>query len=369
MPGGDRGGGRPRDTGAAPRDSKEQRGHLDSAVDALNQLPATEREQPAYQFLLACCYRELARTYDVPSGDAVDPRGGQAIDILTNLVERFPDNHHYRHELIETLSSDLFGPPQRRDRHNTMREFLYVAHQHADDLVEQHPYVPEFGMSRMHVLHKLGHILMQMAREERGFERDILLIEAHQNLNAARSQIQLMTRRWPQTQSYRLWSVVVDGSLAQVLMELDQYRAAVKALRNVPRIVRAFVQQSIRQRPTAGTSARHLPGTGRIGAAGQRRRTAGEDRSDGKRSWWCDAGRPIGPICPHNALPACWLSRQEKSLDGVIQQAADHRQLARLSRSRLRCASLSKRSSKYSGDPKTNLKASAAYEGVLTRGS
>ena len=60
---------------------------------------------------------------------------------------------------------------------------------HADVLVQRHPNVPQYGLARMHVLHKLGHVLTHSAKDAEGLEGVALLAESKCVLKEARNQI------------------------------------------------------------------------------------------------------------------------------------------------------------------------------------
>ena len=214
----------------SPRDSatSQEIKYLLTAVELLSNLPLEVAEQPAYDLLLACCYRELAQSVNDASNQT--SFGEHAFELLSNLVDRFPEDPHYRFELIELLRSDIYGVPHVHDGRDGLRDALRNATEHADVLIAQHPYVPEYSVSRMHVYHKLGHVLTHQARESTGTEQAALLEEARIALQQARDQVQLLTKWWPEVVSYQLWSVVIDGSLAQVLLEQGKREEAVKTL-------------------------------------------------------------------------------------------------------------------------------------------
>jgi serine/threonine protein kinase len=213
-----------------PRESAspQQIEHLCMAADLLSDLPSKAADNAAYDLLIACCYRELGLSVDSP--DSGSSYGDKAFELLTDLTERFPDDQHYRYELVELLRSDIYGVPHADEERDNLRQALRNAADHADFLIAQHPYVPQYAVARMHVFHKLGHFLTHQARDTTGKEKAALLGEAQIALLQAHDQAGLLTKWWPDTVSYHMWSVVVDGSLAQVLLDLGSREETVKAL-------------------------------------------------------------------------------------------------------------------------------------------
>ncbi|MDZ4820680.1 MAG: serine/threonine-protein kinase [Planctomycetota bacterium] len=204
--------------------SDRKRTHLLAAINLLNELPDGGKRSVEHAFLLACCYRELPNARpkkgdDLRIGDSRSHQE-QALAILNDLVRRFPDNPHYRFELVEAIRLSKPDKTHKHDQVDESQELLYEALAHADYLIEHHPNVPQYAVARMHVLHRLGHVQTHQAREHFGEERDELLFQAQGSHEKAREQIRLVTARWPGEYSFKLWSAVVDGSLAQVCLDL-----------------------------------------------------------------------------------------------------------------------------------------------------
>ncbi|MEO2044983.1 MAG: hypothetical protein ABGX16_00230 [Pirellulales bacterium] len=161
---------------------------------------------------------------------SLDVHAQRAIKLLSDLVDRFPDNQHYRYELIETLRSDFFGPPHLAEGRERTQQSLRDALFHANHLIERYPNVPQYAVTRMHVLHKLRHVLTHMARSTTVKEQAAIFEESKFALEGADTQIRILVKRWPKVFSYQFWSAVVDGSLAQVCLDIGQNGDAKEAL-------------------------------------------------------------------------------------------------------------------------------------------
>ncbi len=121
--------------------------HLNVAIELLSDLRQQSQENTSCEFLIGCCFRE--------SGDT-----DRALETFQNLVEKHPDNPHFRFELIETFRT--VGDPRQDRRGERFPEEDEVKNQllaleHADWLVQRFPNAPRYGLAPMHVLHRLGH--------------------------------------------------------------------------------------------------------------------------------------------------------------------------------------------------------------------
>ncbi|QDT00328.1 serine/threonine protein kinase [Adhaeretor mobilis] len=209
-----------------------RRGWLHQAVAILSNMSKEQAEQPSCQFLLACTFRALAEEGPPDLKKELSLDGKQAIALLKQLVEQHPTNQHYRYELIETLRSNMFVPPHIIAGRKLTEAALRNAMTHADYLVRKHPNVLQFGLSRMHVLHKLGHVLTQRAREVKLSRSAPLLEEAITVLTAAVEQMRVIIDQHPGSYPYRLWAVVVHGSLAQAQLDLGLHNEAETTLKS-----------------------------------------------------------------------------------------------------------------------------------------
>ena len=207
--------------------------HLRSAIEILRTLSNDDRTRPEHQFLLACCTREFSDPREQVDPADTNQSVDKAIELLDDLVERFPKNAHYRYELAETLRLNDGMSPGRESATPRTMEILKLALRHADILVTQHPNEPQYAMTRMHVLHRTGHVLLNQARSNdlKPGEETKLIKKAVSSLSKAETQTKVLLERWPNQSNYRLWTIVVQGSLAKALLKLDKKIEALVCLK------------------------------------------------------------------------------------------------------------------------------------------
>lgn len=221
---------------------------LQSAVTLLGQFPQY-RKQARFQFLMACCYRDLEQVSDGSPRKSFD-QGKTLTDIrydemanflLADLVNRFPDNPSYRYELVETLRLSKDGPFGSVDHESEYKSTFDVALSNVNLLVRRHPNQPRYLEARMHVYHRMGHSLSHQVRDGRLSEVDSekALALAVDALGNASTDIGALVERWPDVALWRLWEVVVEASVAETLLLADDQG---KALKHVVNAVSAFEQ-------------------------------------------------------------------------------------------------------------------------------
>ena len=222
-----------------PLKSKETQA-LRRAITLLQESSA-DRKQPDFQFLLACCRRELKshieRRYDKKRSSKGNAPEDVSTDdnvakILSNLVEQYPENANYRYELVETLRRG--GPLGQSNLETQTRQLedIDLAVEHIEALVWQHPNNPRFIESRMHVHHRRGHILNYMARDpELSLEKKKdLLLRAMVSLRKSSTDVRHLVAGWPRSDSWQLWSVIIEASAGDVLIQLERNKSSVSRL-------------------------------------------------------------------------------------------------------------------------------------------
>ncbi len=222
-----------------PPDDTGNRASLERAVEWLRKF-RTYSKQPRFQFLLACCYRDLEQVAERAPHEQFGDQSNDhdvmyremAIILLTELVDDYPGQASYRYELAETLrrppTTKHFGPQGNRDD----IEALNVSLLHIDLLVERHPNQPRYLESRMHAHHRMGHTVAATV-EEPELDRDARIVAFTAALSAlenARKDVDRLVEGWPDVILWRLWSVVVNISAADLLIVAEDNAAALEKL-------------------------------------------------------------------------------------------------------------------------------------------
>lgn len=192
-----------------------QRDNLAKAVALLKSLPAATSTRPEYQHLLALCYLEGATVEGVrePAGEEGDER---AIQILHDLAKNFPDIPDYAYDLSEAYARiHLPPPPIRPEDQRDIEERLNQARALIENLVRQHPDVPEFLASQARIHHKLGAFQRQIERWP----------EAETCFRQAVAVQSRLVKQFP-TPYYNLWMATFRIALADAMDRCGQVDAA-----------------------------------------------------------------------------------------------------------------------------------------------
>ncbi len=205
--------GRPR----APADQRPDRKQcLDKAIALLDDLIAESPSDPACRHLLGLCYRDRSR--GIPLDQSADPLK-DAVRILEELVDEYPDLSDFRFELAKTYALwDVRRLPH--ELHATAEVDLEKALDILEHLVIEHPHVPSYLMARVHALHKLGDILRRTDR----------LDLARTTIEKALVYQKSLSDRFPGNSSYEQWTVVIQNSLARLLRDLNRFADAERLL-------------------------------------------------------------------------------------------------------------------------------------------
>ncbi len=189
----------------SPRERQES---LQNAIDLLEPLVAEYPKVPDYRHLLARCYRELS------------PETAQkAAAILEELVTEHPDVPDFRYDLCETyawLIPPGFLPGQASEESVAQSQaLLEKARVIAEELVAEHPNIPDYASSLVHVRLRLAALAWQS---------DASTAETY--LGRARDLQQSLVRRFPQNGSYQFGMIAINESLAAWRWEHDQLNEA-----------------------------------------------------------------------------------------------------------------------------------------------
>jgi tetratricopeptide (TPR) repeat protein len=186
----------------------------------LDPLVKEDPKNPAYRYLLAQCYREEAGPDSGPL-----PEIDKAEQLLKTLVNDYPHVADYRFELADTCAlldvRDL--PPEDFPR---AEQRLRSALEQSADLVDGHPYAPDYISLHIHILHKLARILRDRppGRRDGDVPRGDIprMDEAGQLYQEAIRRQAALVKRFPENVAYRFWLATIRKSSAEFLLERRQ---------------------------------------------------------------------------------------------------------------------------------------------------
>ncbi|MGA2066329.1 MAG: protein kinase [Thermoguttaceae bacterium] len=201
-------------------------GYRQEAVDLLERLVADHPTVPGYRHLLARCYRETPALRAGRDAGSEPDSLYKATQILENLVQDHPDVADYRYDLSETYAmlADR-GPwrPEGPDGNAARRSLamLEKALALSEQLVAEHPNIPEYAVSSVNIRLRLNHSLRQS---------DPTRAEA--NLRKALDVQSTLARRFPENSAYKFWMAAIEESLGGLLQEHGRLPEARSALQD-----------------------------------------------------------------------------------------------------------------------------------------
>jgi tetratricopeptide (TPR) repeat protein len=182
----------------------------------LEQLVSEHPAASDYRHLLARCYRELGPSW-FSHGSKSTPDGiAKAAKILQDLVAEHPDIPDYRHDLSLTyawlstgwpIAPGTEDPAAEQQRRETLDKAVAIS----DELVAEHPNIPDYAVLQVHVRLRLAHNL---------WESDPVRAEA--SLRKALDLQGTLARRFPQSPFYRIGLGSIQESLAVFLRDRGQ---------------------------------------------------------------------------------------------------------------------------------------------------
>lgn len=200
-------------------DNSERRQHLEEAIALLEPLVKESPDTARYRFLLALCLRESSGRQE--SGLA--PKLNQACELLETLVDQYPDMPEYRLALAESYAKVEFNPRRMRPADAEVAEAsLTMAAQHARQLMEEHPTVPAFTSSLVHIYGRLAMVQERHAEQTFGRNHRLLMMEAERNLRSAVELQNSLVRREPEVVTFHLWAARFRNSIARMLRHQDR---------------------------------------------------------------------------------------------------------------------------------------------------
>ena len=194
------------------------------AIEILERLVGDDPAVPDYRHLLARCYRELPPPLRRDGKPATDNLN-KAAQILTKLVEEHKDIADYRYDLSETYAmlgeqravSEGPGWAGQRGTPKLLDEALKLS----EELVAEHPNIPEYAVSQVNIRLRLDHAV-------RGGDPT----RAEANLRKALAVQSALVERSPQAASYKFWRGVIQESLGGLLQEHNRLAEAKTALQD-----------------------------------------------------------------------------------------------------------------------------------------
>jgi serine/threonine protein kinase len=207
--------GTPEDLEKFRQREKEREENLQKAIDLLERLVAEHPAAPDYRHLLARCYREVGPKWPVPGSKPTSDGVDKAAEILQKLVEEHPDVPDYRYDLSLTCAW-LSTWPSSSERSNSnaeqrMRQMLEKAVTISDELVAEHPNIPDYAVF---------HVRIRMRLADALWESDPSRAEA--SLRKALDLQTTLARRFPQKSFYKLGLGYIQESLAIFLRDRDE---------------------------------------------------------------------------------------------------------------------------------------------------
>jgi serine/threonine protein kinase len=188
--------------------------HFAAAIAILEKLTTEAPEVARYRFLLALCLRETSQQRN----EGINTTLNRACKLLETLVEEYPELPEYRLALAESYAEAEGRPDRMQPEEMVLAETrLAMAAEHARQLVEEHPTVPAYTNSLIHILSRLATSQERHAQEMFGPEHRTLMAESERNLRSALELQESLVRREPNVPTFHIWSARFRNSIARML--------------------------------------------------------------------------------------------------------------------------------------------------------
>jgi len=203
--------------------------YLQQAVGLLEKLVEEQPNVPGFQHLLARCYCEIRprRFRGEPrpgDGDLNDRQSKaklaadavqKATAIMEQLVAAYPSVADYRYDLSKTYAmlgspgpfSETADPNSREQSRKNLEKALAIS----EELVAEHPNIPDYAASQVHI--RLGLTDLLWARDPS---------KAEDSLHKALGLQAALVRRYPQNTSFKVWLAVIHQTQARFWEESDK---------------------------------------------------------------------------------------------------------------------------------------------------
>jgi serine/threonine protein kinase len=202
-----------------PEDGRERFRHFAEAITILETLTTEAPTVARYRFLLALCLRESSQQHN----EGINSTLNRACRLLEALVDEFPELPEYRLALAESYAQAESRPERMRPEDMELAEAsLAMAAEHARQLVEEHPTVPAYTNSLIHICSRLSMIQERHAQELFGPEHRTLMSDSERNLRSALELQESLIRREPTVATFHLWSARFRNSIARKLRQQNR---------------------------------------------------------------------------------------------------------------------------------------------------
>lgn len=228
--------GTPEDMEKARQRELEREENLRKAIELLEQLVAEHPTAPDYRHWLARCYREAGPWWFGPGSKPVMDGVDKAAAMLQKLVEEYPDVPDYRYDLSLTwawlsawpFSAQTSGPGAEE----RMRQMLEKAVALSDELVAEHPNIPDYAVF---------HIRLRMRLADVVWESDPSRAET--SMRKAMDLQTTLARRFPQNDFYKLGQAFIQDSLAVFLRDRGELLEARALAENCVALLKPWLQK------------------------------------------------------------------------------------------------------------------------------
>jgi len=192
---------------------KESENYRLAAVKLLEQLVAGHPEVPDYRHLLARCYREMPPVWAGRDAKSESDSLDKATQILENLAKKYPDVADYRYDLSETYAmcgdrATLRPESHEVDAGKQSLEMFEKALGLSEQLVAEHPNIPEYAVSSVNIRLRLSDSLWT-----------IKPALAEDNLRKAFDVQSSLVRRFPNNTSYKFYLAAIQEAQGRLFLE------------------------------------------------------------------------------------------------------------------------------------------------------
>jgi hypothetical protein len=181
---------------------------------------------PAYQQLLALCYRDRSSGPFLRDNEQEQDNRSKAIAIFEKLRDDFPGNPQYRHDLAETYAAMDFREMMFSNNRDVAEKQLRKAVDISSELAKDYPDVPEYAISDMSIRNRLASVLYRQADLSDSTRREALLDEAEHNFRAAHDAAASIVTRFPDAAPHKISVARIEQSLAEVLRDRNKLEEA-----------------------------------------------------------------------------------------------------------------------------------------------